>query len=182
MFSRCFAAAALLLLLTAPIVRAQVDTGYYGGGDYRRYYAYGRDYPFGWWGYPGPSIGFAFGAPVRERVIYYPTLPSAEEPRAAAVTIDVRLPADAELWIEGKKMAQNGELRRFISPKLNPGQRFLYDFRIRFKEDGREVTKTRTADVYAGQQVTVDFVNPPKLPTRVQEFPAAKKPKGDGEE
>jgi uncharacterized protein (TIGR03000 family) len=177
MFTKGLAGAALALFLAASVVEAQTDTGYYGGGDYRRIYAYGRDYPFGWWGYPGPSFGYSFGGPVRERIIYYPAPPADDAPKAAPVTIDVKLPAEADLWIEGIKMKQSGELRTFISPKVEPGQRFVYDFRIRFTENGREITKTRTLIIYAGQHITVDFVNPPKTPVRQQEFSSPKKPK-----
>lgn len=181
MFTKSLAAAALALVI-ASVAHAQTDTGYYGGGDYRRIYAYGRDYPFGWWGYPVPTLGYTYPPPVRERIIYYPAMPPADAPKPAPVTIDVKLPTEADLWIEGKKMKQSGELRTFVSPNLEPGQRFVYDFRIRFKENGRDTNKTRTVDVYAGQHVTVDFVNPPKIPARVQDFAAPKKTKVEGGE
>src|SRR5262249_14193124 len=100
MIKRCFSGAMLALLVAASAAPAQVDTGNYGGGDYRRYYAYGRDYPFGWFGVPGPVYGFSFGPPVSERIVYYPALPPAEAPKQAPVTIDVKVPVEAELWIE----------------------------------------------------------------------------------
>ena len=40
----------------------------------------------------------------------------------------------------------------------------------------------RNLDVYAGQRYTVDFVNPPKGPGRIQEFPTAKKTVEKGSE
>jgi uncharacterized protein (TIGR03000 family) len=175
MFRQCLTGAALTLLLATSAAQAQVDTGYYGGGDYRRYYAYGRDYPFGWYGFPGPSFGFVFGPPVRERIVYYLAPPTVDGPKPAPVTLDVRVPAEAELWIEGKKVNQDGEVRRLVSPPLQPGQRYTYDFRVIWKENGHEIKRSRTVEVSAGERYTVDFVNPPKLPGKIQDFPAPKK-------
>jgi uncharacterized protein (TIGR03000 family) len=171
MFSRITAGAALAMLLAASTASAQFSTGYYGGGDYRTLYSYYPDRPVQW-----PS-SFGFSRPlVHETIVYYPASQRvALPPPSAPVTIDVVLPADAELWIEGKKMGQTTAQRKFISPPLESGVRFIYDFRIRFKEEGREQTKTRSLDVYAGGHYSVDFVNPPKTPGRIEEFPAAKR-------
>jgi len=176
MFKRVVAGTALALLLAASAASAQFSTGYYGGGDYRTLYAYYPDRPPQWPGAPGYGWRPFFG----QTIIYYPASYAAALPRSAApVTIDVIVPAKAELWIEGKKMGQTGEQRQFISPPLEAGRRFSYDFRIRFKDDGREQTRTRTLDVLAGANYTVDFVNPPKTPGRIEEISAVKKAKAE---
>jgi uncharacterized protein (TIGR03000 family) len=162
--------AALAVLLAASAAPAQYSTGYYGGGDYRLLYGYFPDRPPQWPGFPDyfrPHL-------VRETIVIHPASQTVTlAPPPAPVTIDVIVPADAELWIEGKKMTQVGPERKFMSPALESGRRYTYDFRIRFKEDGREQTKTRTFDVLAGNHYKLDFVNPPKTPARVEEFPAA---------
>jgi len=174
MFRRIVAGAAVALLLAAAAAPAQFSTSYYGGGDYRTLYAYYPDRLPQWPGAPA-----YFGRPwVRETIIYYPAMPTASLPKPLVpVVIDVVVPAEAELWIEGKKMGQTGEQRKFISPPLEAGRHFSYDFRIRFKDDGREQTKTRSLDVLAGGSYTVDFVNPPKTSGRIDEISAAKKEK-----
>ena len=174
MFRRAVAGAILTLVLAASFAPAQFSTTYYGGGDYRTLYAYYPDRPPQWPGAPG-----YYDRPwVRETIIYYPASQAAALPRPVApVVIDVVVPAEAELWIEGKKMGQTAEQRKFISPPLEAGRRFSYDFRIRFKDDGREQTKTRSLDVLAGGSYTVDFVNPPKTSGRIDEISAAKKEK-----
>lgn len=78
-----------------------------------------------------------------------------EDGRAA---IRVRLPADADLWFEGRKTAQTGAARRFVTPALRPGEDYTYDIRARWTEEGREVTRTHRLQVRAGQQLTVDLL------------------------
>jgi uncharacterized protein (TIGR03000 family) len=174
MFKRLFTGAAAMLLCATPHVPAQLSTGYYGGGDYRTLYSYYPDRPVQW---PG-SFGYSPRPLVRETIVYYPASQSASlPPPTAPVTIDVVLPEGADLWIEGKKMGRTTAQRKFISPPLESGRRFNYEFRIRFKDEGRDQTKSRSLDVYAGGHYTVDFVNPPKTPGRIDEFPPAKKKK-----
>jgi uncharacterized protein (TIGR03000 family) len=171
MYRRVVTGTAVALILAASTAPAQFSTSYYGGGDYRTLYAYYPDRPPQWPGAPG----FYSRPLVRETIIYYPASQAAALPRPVApVVIDVIVPAEAELWIEGKKMGQNGEQRKFISPPLEAGRKFSYDFRIRFKDSGREQTKTRSLDVLAGGSYTVDFVNPPKSPGRIEEISAVK--------
>jgi uncharacterized protein (TIGR03000 family) len=174
MFRRVAAGAVLAVLLGMSAASAQFSTSYYGGGDYRTLYSYYPDRPFQWPGAPD-----FYGRPlVRETIIYYPMSSAVSlPPPMAPVTINVIVPAAAELWIEGKKMGQTGSERKFISPPLEGGQRFFYDFRIRFKDDGRDQTKTRSLAVFAGRHYIVDFVNPPKMPGRIEEFPPTKKEK-----
>jgi uncharacterized protein (TIGR03000 family) len=75
--------------------------------------------------------------------------------------IDVRVPASAEVWVEGAKTKQAGELRHFVSPPLTPGQDFVYDIRARWTDDnGKVVDQTRHVPVRAGSQVMENFTAP----------------------
>jgi uncharacterized protein (TIGR03000 family) len=176
---------AILGLSTATTpVRAQAGTGYYGGLNYRQYYSYGRDYWPGWYGgiglywtrpYPayapaGPLVGAPAGY---NGTALYNAIPS--EFFAKPVTVDVRVPAEADLWIEGMKTKQNGAERKFVSPPLQPGTPYTYEFRARWKENGKDVTRTITLDVAAGGKHEVDFLNPPKNPSRVEDFSSSTK-------
>jgi uncharacterized protein (TIGR03000 family) len=92
--------------------------------------------------------------------------PAADAPNTggAVVKVDVRVPADAELWFEGQKTNQTGAERTFQSPPLEPGQKYVYDVRARWKENGKEVEQTRKVRVRAGERVTVDFTKPDSNP------------------
>jgi uncharacterized protein (TIGR03000 family) len=173
-------AAAGLLLPAAP-ARAQQGWpllgdrwGYYGGGrssfggsgyssGYSRgYYAPGPQYSF-------PSTAYSFASPV-----YYPPLGSApgvsyaapasspyltaaevENPRAAQV--HVRLPAGAEIWFNDTRMPQTGAVRHFVSPPLDSDEDYSYQVKVRWREGGRTVTRTRTVEVHAGDRLNLAF-------------------------
>lgn len=80
-----------------------------------------------------------------------------------SVLLNVRLPEpNAELWIDGTRATRQGATRQFISPPLTPGRRYSYDLQARWLENGREVMQTRRVIVEAGQQLAVDFTQPPR--------------------
>jgi len=163
MFKRLLTGAAFMLLLWAPSAPAQLSTGYYGGGDYRTLYSFYPDRPVQWPGF----YGYPLGPAIRKSRIYYPVpYDVAPWPSIAPVTIDVVVPEGADVWIDGKKMGQTAAQRKFISPPLQSGRSFSYEFRISYKEEGREQTETRSLDVLAGRQYTVDFVKPTTLSRR----------------
>ena len=112
------------------------------------YYAPGAAY----YAYAPPVNATAPG--VRTQSLY---APGAASPVNAPVTIDVTVPADAEIWIEGSRTARTGPQRRFVSPPLAPGRDYTYDFRVSWNRDGREVTSTRRITVHAGDVVNLTF-------------------------
>jgi uncharacterized protein (TIGR03000 family) len=74
-----------------------------------------------------------------------------------SVTMNVRVPAGAEIWFEGSKTGQTGTTRTFVSPPLEPGRGFTYEVRARWTDNGKEVDRTRQVHVRAGEKVDVDF-------------------------
>jgi uncharacterized protein (TIGR03000 family) len=86
----------------------------------------------------------------------------ANAPAAAPARahIQLRVPASAEVWFEGQKMAATGSLRDFRSPPLEPGQRYVYEIKARWRQGGRSVTQTQRVGVEAGANVTVTFPVP----------------------
>jgi len=69
----------------------------------------------------------------------------------------LRVPKDAEIWFDGTKTKQTGELRHFFSPPLTRGKRFSYEVRLRFMKDGKPVEETQRLVVEAGQTIRRDF-------------------------
>lgn len=135
------------------------SAGYYGGSRYREYYGYGRG--FGVADMPGPVPGpiypYGYRFPRLEPHAYtvVPEAPVAVDPGCAL--LDVRVPADAEVWLEGAKTQQTGDSRQFVSPPLKPGQDYHYEIKARWKQDGRDVEQTREVNVRAGGRVNVAF-------------------------
>lgn len=79
-----------------------------------------------------------------------PTKPKTTSDRTAVINIQV--PADATVWLEGRRMKQRGTSRCFQSPPLEPGKTYQYNVRISWRENGRSVTTTRQLTVQAGAQ------------------------------
>ncbi len=78
-------------------------------------------------------------------------------PRRTSAEIQVRVPADAELWFNGAKTQQGGATRVFESPPLEPGARYAYDVKARWTEGGKAVERTLRVPVTAGIKREVDF-------------------------
>jgi uncharacterized protein (TIGR03000 family) len=167
--------------------------GYYGGGNYREYYAFGRG--TGVANFPGPVPGpeyfWDWTAPWRREWILRPPLPASSDPvtpawggvvwrRATAppqvvgeepgplviravpegepiAQFTIEVPASAELYLEGVKTKQTGPSRMFVSPRLNPGQQYVYEVRARWIENGQPVEQKSNVVVTAGQRLTVRF-------------------------
>jgi uncharacterized protein (TIGR03000 family) len=83
---------------------------------------------------------------------------------ANQVALNVRVPAQAEVLVEGKKTEQTGMVRRFVSPPLTPGRTYTYNLKAKWTDNGREVVEARTLDVQAGDWLNVDFMAPAQGP------------------
>jgi uncharacterized protein (TIGR03000 family) len=151
---------------------------YYNYG-YPGYYSYGYYYPryYGWSAGPYYSSGYytyspgyyvypsysyvpqyAYSSASPSYRSFYPADMEGEEAREAnTAMIGVKVPADAQVWIEGSKTTQTGTDRRFESPSLTPGKTYSYDIRARWMGDSGEVTRTKHVTFHAGDRVTVDF-------------------------
>ena len=73
----------------------------------------------------------------------------------------MRLPENAELWVEGVKTRPSGAVRQFFSAPLQPGQEYTYKLRARWTDaSGKPVERTKNVDVRAGARIGVDFNKP----------------------
>src|SRR5262245_53213957 len=87
---------------------------------------------------------------------------TAGEPESASAFIEVRLPADAELLVDGSATKPRGPLRTFTTPPLEQG--FVYTYRLEARwtaRDGKPRNATRRVDIRPGQRFVVDFMPPP---------------------
>lgn len=83
---------------------------------------------------------------------------SADDPaKTGRATLDVRVPADAEVWFNGYRTSLQGTTRGFTTPALEPGKTYAYQVRARWTENGMPVEQTRQVQVRAGERTTVAF-------------------------
>jgi len=142
--------------------------GYYGGGYYGGGYGYSgyAGYPV----YPGAAAtpGYTYTAPYYGAPAYA-SIPAVNSTMVGAqpankndqaVRLDVRVPGNAKIWVEGKEMQGNGQQRRFVSPPLERGANYTYDIRATWQEGGRTVERKRHLTVHAGDRLNVDLTSP----------------------
>jgi uncharacterized protein (TIGR03000 family) len=96
----------------------------------------------------GPGYSYSWLGPVSSK-------PQPETPLPAY--IEVRVPADAEIWFDDAETVQTGTVRLFVSPPVTPGHDYSYEVRAKWKEDGREVIQSRRITFHAGEHVNIGF-------------------------
>jgi uncharacterized protein (TIGR03000 family) len=99
------------------------------------------------------------------RVTRLPQKVLEEDPNAALIV--AHLPEEARVWFEGQPTVQTGDLRLYTSPPLTPGKDYTYTVRVRWAEDGQQVSQTglirvRAGEVHCIDLVTLDAVAPAK--------------------
>ncbi len=73
-------------------------------------------------------------------------------------TITVRVPANAEVWIQGKKMKETGTERRFTLPALAPQATYDYDVRVTWSDNGRKVSDDHHLKIRAGDHQSITLI------------------------
>jgi uncharacterized protein (TIGR03000 family) len=74
------------------------------------------------------------------------------------MALDIRVPANAEVWVNDSKIPQTGTLRTFTADNLTAGQTSSYKIKAQWTgEGGKKVTRERTIDSRPGQRMTVDL-------------------------
>jgi uncharacterized protein (TIGR03000 family) len=116
----------------------------------------------------------AYAAPANDsdaRPSYYsedytgPQGPTKEPSKVAYIR--VRVPANAELWINNEKRTQAGTVREFVTPALDPDHIYVYNVKAHWTEEGGiNVEKTLRVRTISGTRVTVNFVRPPAAQPR----------------
>jgi uncharacterized protein (TIGR03000 family) len=74
--------------------------------------------------------------------------------------LQVAVPAQAEVWINGQKSHRKGTLRKFVTPPLQPDRKYSYLLRVRWRENGHVKVRTRKVGIQAGRQTSVEFGKP----------------------
>jgi uncharacterized protein (TIGR03000 family) len=146
------------------------NNGYYRGGYYGRglpfygYGGYGSPYRGGYYGYDGgyyPSYDYSYpdyGYPnsgYDQAVVTGPVEPAR---------INIRVPSDARVAVNGVPMAQTGPVRQYVSAPLEAGYQYSYDIRASWMTPAGPVNNSRTVWVNPGDNVTVNLNMAPSAP------------------
>jgi uncharacterized protein (TIGR03000 family) len=83
--------------------------------------------------------------------------PSSYNVPSSAVRLTIVVPTEAKLFIEDQPTQLRGTRRDFVSPRLTPGQEYLYTLRVEISRNGQKLTKTQQFPVKAGQHAVVEF-------------------------
>jgi uncharacterized protein (TIGR03000 family) len=106
------------------------------------------------------------GTPFDHRKIQSPSVPeSGPSPLPAAVAarpdtavLIVKLPAEAELWLDECRMSQGGSYRVFVTPALAAGSEFSYTVRARWRIKDVELSRSEQVRLEPGNSYTVNFL------------------------
>src|SRR5437016_34454 len=82
----------------------------------------------------------------------------AADTASSATSITLRVPEDAEVWIQGKKMDEKGSERRFNLPSLDPGSTHDYDIRVAWMDNGQKKSDTTRLNVRAVDQQSITYI------------------------
>ena len=89
--------------------------------------------------------------------------------------LQVIVPENADVLIDGAKTTQSGTTREFVSPSLDPKKRYSYRISVRYVDaKGKAVDDTRDIQFQANDWFTIDFTRPAPLPPPTPALP----PKG----
>jgi len=119
----------------------------------------------GWFGIGGyPYAGYGYWnqtlprAPLTAPYVPLPNLSVSNEPdwlkmstlqRPAELTI--QLPAEGELWQDGKLVAGSGQTRTLSSPSLKPTEKYVFHVKMRWTKEGTTYEAERTTEVKPGE-------------------------------
>ncbi len=122
--------------------------GGYGGGGYGLYPPYGG----------GPVAVPAFGG---YAAAPGGAIPGQTPPPDNAAHLQLAVPENAEIRIDGEMTRQTGAVREFVSPPLTPGQSFTYQISVRYTNAaGKAIEDTRPIHVRANDWFRIDFTRP----------------------
>jgi len=156
--------------------------GYYAGygssgGSSGGWYASSGGSSGGWYGSHGSSGGAVImesEMPVEGAVMPGTDVPATDSDTAPApdtgtgpttrlnrafrsATLNVRVPADAKVFVNGLATSSTGTQRRYVSKGLQAGYTYTYELRAEIDRDGETVTETKVIKLRAGQSESLAF-------------------------
>jgi uncharacterized protein (TIGR03000 family) len=93
--------------------------------------------------------------------MYHPTY----GPLRNSALLNVKVPAEAKVFVNGRATTSTGEDREYISRDLQPGARYSYKVRAEFVRDGKEISEEKTVQLTAGQNSAISFTGEQQVQT-----------------
>jgi uncharacterized protein (TIGR03000 family) len=84
---------------------------------------------------------------------------STEKVPADAALLEVAVPAEARVFVNGNQTTSTGGLRRYLSRGLAAGRRYEFVVRIAVDRDGKTAEQTKVVSLTAGERTSVSFVD-----------------------
>jgi uncharacterized protein (TIGR03000 family) len=106
---------------------------------------------------PATFSTFTFTPPPGSFTAVYPPAATGAVQASHSAAITVNVPTNSQIWFDGTLMANGGTVRKYFSPPLAPGHKYVYEIQARWNGNGHEVMQTKKIEVTAGAQVSVDF-------------------------
>jgi uncharacterized protein (TIGR03000 family) len=102
-----------------------------------------------------PPSAIASGTTPTRYVDYYArkAAPAADNKARLRLTV----PADAVVWLNGKRMTRTGAEREFITPQLQKGHTYAYEIKARWTQDGRPQEETIEVKVRANKTTSISL-------------------------
>ena len=154
-------------------------SGYYGRGYYSNPWYYDSDYTYsnmdrGWTDNRGywtdnrgrsdnqgrTNANYAYGADDYRYGFHDGCGGRYAQRSRDAVVLELVVPPNAELWLNGEKTTQSGPVRSFVTPALTDDQEYAYEVRMRWMDNGRTVDKTRRITFKRGDILVFDMARP----------------------
>jgi uncharacterized protein (TIGR03000 family) len=76
-----------------------------------------------------------------------------------AATVLLKAPTDVRVLVNGQPTQRAAAEQTFVTPALEPGRTYSYEFTAEAVRDGKTVTRRQTVYVRAGRQSRVDFTD-----------------------
>lgn len=76
---------------------------------------------------------------------------------AQTALLNVSVPAEAKIYVNGTETTSTGMQRQFVSRGLQAGNRYAYEVRAEVTRDGKTMTETKTVNLGPGEQAGLAF-------------------------
>jgi uncharacterized protein (TIGR03000 family) len=116
---------------------------------------------------PGPVMAPPAGAPA--------VAPAPGPDKGASLNsaiLNVRVPPEAKIFVNGLATSSTGTARRYVSNGLQSGYSYTYELRAELTRDGKTVSETKVVKLKAGDASNLDFTLEGEQQERVATEPA----------
>lgn len=98
---------------------------------------------------------------------YFDVPPDAPIVHPDTARLTLAVPKGAEVFIGGKRVEIPGANRTFESPDLKPDETFVFEVRVSWKVNDKEVVEKRSLSIKPGERQSLQFIALPPTPVRI---------------